>query len=117
MSSREKNIRALDGIRGVAIIFVMLHHFEPLIPASNATIYAAKLVFSFGWVGVDLFFALSGFLITGILSGHSQCKQLFRGVLCKASPEDFSTLLLGSDYRPNGGCARAPAAAKRSSRS
>ena len=67
MNSQSRNIRALDGIRGLAIILVMLHHFEPLIPSSNAAVNALKLVFSFGWVGVDLFFALSGFLITGIL--------------------------------------------------
>ncbi len=77
MSSRGKNIRALDGIRGLAIIFVMLHHFEPLIPASNSLINSAKLVFSFGWVGVDLFFALSGFLITGILLDTRNASNYF----------------------------------------
>jgi peptidoglycan/LPS O-acetylase OafA/YrhL len=65
--SSTRNIRALDGIRGVAIILVMLHHFERLIPPCNIAIKSIKLTFTFGWVGVDLFFALSGFLITGIL--------------------------------------------------
>ncbi len=47
---------ALDGLRGVAIILVIaLHNF-------NFNNY-----FFFGWLGVDLFFVLSGFLITGIL--------------------------------------------------
>lgn len=77
MNSRPHNIRALDGIRGLAIIVVMLHHFEPLIPASNSAVTAAKAVFSFGWMGVDLFFALSGFLITGILLETRAAKNYF----------------------------------------
>lgn len=42
----------LDGIRGLAIIMVFAHHVVNFTP---------------GWVGVDLFFVLSGYLITTIL--------------------------------------------------
>lgn len=52
-----KHMRALDGVRGVAIIMVMFFHLQ--IPG-----------FSLGWAGVPLFFCLSGFLITGILLEH-----------------------------------------------
>src|SRR6185369_11421808 len=46
----------LDGLRGVAILLVvLLHNFGFL------------NYFFFGWLGVDLFFVLSGFLITDIL--------------------------------------------------
>ena len=77
MNSQSHNIRSLDGIRGLAIILVMFHHFEPLIPPSNLLIKSVKHAFSFGWVGVDLFFALSGFLITGILLDTRQAKNYF----------------------------------------
>ena len=56
----------LDGLRGVAVAMVILHHswygarVGPL-----AT--SLEIVAKFGWAGVDLFFALSGFLITQIL--------------------------------------------------
>lgn len=50
--ARLKHIPALDGLRGVAIILVCFYHFWHLPMA---------------WAGVDLFFALSGFLITRIL--------------------------------------------------
>ncbi|MFW5700459.1 MAG: acyltransferase family protein [Cyclobacteriaceae bacterium] len=46
----------LDSIRGLAIILVLLFHCFPYIG-----------IFGLGWFGVDLFFVLSGFLITGIL--------------------------------------------------
>jgi peptidoglycan/LPS O-acetylase OafA/YrhL len=48
---------ALDGLRAVAISLVMLFHAE-IIPG--------------GWIGVDVFFVLSGYLITSILAGELQ---------------------------------------------
>lgn len=47
---------ALDGLRGVAILLVLFVHN-----------FGFMNYFFFGWLGVDLFFALSGFLITEIL--------------------------------------------------
>jgi peptidoglycan/LPS O-acetylase OafA/YrhL len=77
MSSRLSNIRALDGIRGLAIILVMLHHFEGRIPPSSIAIDSLMVVLRYGWVGVDLFFALSGFLITGILLDTRRATNYF----------------------------------------
>jgi peptidoglycan/LPS O-acetylase OafA/YrhL len=59
-------IPTLDGLRGVAIILVMLHHFTYYRPTAGIDEQIASVVFFF-WTGVDLFFVLSGFLITGIL--------------------------------------------------
>jgi peptidoglycan/LPS O-acetylase OafA/YrhL len=58
------HIPALDGIRGLAILLVMVSHF--LIPElfQDNTHYR---ILQLGWLGVDMFFVLSGFLITGIL--------------------------------------------------
>lgn len=65
-SLSRKHVAELDGLRGVAVLLVMLHHFVrdcgPLTGAARVL-----HVFDQGWMGVDLFFALSGFLITGIL--------------------------------------------------
>jgi peptidoglycan/LPS O-acetylase OafA/YrhL len=57
-----KHIPQLDGIRAVAIGAVLLTHLWGY-PAGHWLNGFAQA----GWVGVDLFFALSGFLITGIL--------------------------------------------------
>jgi peptidoglycan/LPS O-acetylase OafA/YrhL len=56
------HVAALDGLRGVAIVLVLLHQFDP---TRAATI--SELLLGVGWIGVQLFFVLSGFLITGIL--------------------------------------------------
>jgi peptidoglycan/LPS O-acetylase OafA/YrhL len=62
------HIPALDGIRGMAILVVLLHHSNYTEHADSLVLKAIQRFFASGWVGVDLFFVLSGFLITGILS-------------------------------------------------
>jgi peptidoglycan/LPS O-acetylase OafA/YrhL len=60
-------IPVLDAVRGLAIVFVLLVHFTPDYLMPNRPLeWAKKLMFA-GWTGVDLFFVLSGFLITDIL--------------------------------------------------
>jgi peptidoglycan/LPS O-acetylase OafA/YrhL len=55
-------IQELDGLRGVAILMVMVHRFWP-----RTGVGVAADVAGAGWIGVDLFFVISGFLIAGIL--------------------------------------------------
>ena len=57
----------LDGLRGIAIALVMLVHFGMRIQPDSAASEWVWALCRTGWCGVDLFFVLSGFLITGIL--------------------------------------------------
>jgi peptidoglycan/LPS O-acetylase OafA/YrhL len=63
----ERYIPALDGIRGIAILAVLLHHCRFLLNPGYRFQYLLVKLFELGWCGVVLFFVLSGFLITGIL--------------------------------------------------
>jgi peptidoglycan/LPS O-acetylase OafA/YrhL len=59
------HVPVLDGLRGVAVLMVILIHASSTwVPLAKADWIAAAFMRS-GWVGVDLFFVLSGFLITG----------------------------------------------------
>jgi len=55
-------IPELQGLRGIAVLAVVLYHSHPLF--EETWFYQASL---WGWAGVNLFFVLSGFLITSIL--------------------------------------------------
>jgi peptidoglycan/LPS O-acetylase OafA/YrhL len=56
----------LDGLRGLAILGILAFH-ERAVLATSGVEGAVRRVFDYGWLAVDLFFVLSGFLITGIL--------------------------------------------------
>jgi peptidoglycan/LPS O-acetylase OafA/YrhL len=59
----------LDGVRGVAILLVLFNHviIYSGLDKSNLIDRALRSMGLAAWLGVDLFFVLSGFLITGIL--------------------------------------------------
>jgi peptidoglycan/LPS O-acetylase OafA/YrhL len=62
-------LAVLDGLRGIAILSVMLYHFKlfGIEEWSGRWEHVYSQWAGIGWAGVDLFFVLSGFLITGIL--------------------------------------------------
>ncbi|WP_316810262.1 acyltransferase [Pedobacter heparinus] len=68
----KKKILALDGLRGFAVLLVVFFHCFGF----------TKLSY-FGWMGVDLFFVLSGFLITGILIDVKHKKDYYRNFFGK----------------------------------
>lgn len=62
-----RHIPALDGIRGLAILLVLVWHYLALDPPPGSALAYALVPLRLTYTGVDLFFVLSGFLIGGIL--------------------------------------------------
>jgi peptidoglycan/LPS O-acetylase OafA/YrhL len=71
------HVPALDGLRGIAVLTVVVLHFSFLHPHTAAELTFFRIT-SIGWMGVDLFFVLSGFLITGILIDARNKAHYFR---------------------------------------
>lgn len=74
------HLPALDGLRGLAVISVVWHNSALTGPGFGHGLGPELLgLFSnMGWLGVQLFFVLSGFLITGILLDGKGAPQQLR---------------------------------------
>src|ERR1700739_4608391 len=87
-----QKIPQLDAVRGIAILLVLIHN-----TASFPSLHLSA-VSSYGWMGVDLFFVLSGFLITGILLDAKQSDAHFRNFFARRClriwPLYYSLLIL-----------------------
>jgi len=87
------HLPALDGVRGLAILLVLFHHLWPY-EWSNPITSALTRVSHAGWIGVDLFFVLSGFLITGILIDSRGRERYFRTFIARRSLRIFPLYFL-----------------------
>ena len=89
LASSSKRIPELDGLRGLAILLVIIAHYFPLFTLAEDHVILRRVLrlFALGWSGVDLFFVLSGFLIGGILFES------------RGSPRYFKTIYLRRAYR------------------
>ena len=82
------HIPALDGLRGIAVLVVMAMHFSIVEPLGAAHGLYHRLS-GLGWTGVDLFFVLSGFLITGILYDAKGSRHYFRNFYARRTLRIF----------------------------
>lgn len=84
----QAHIPALDGLRGIAIILVMLFHLTYFRPGGRLDVAFLRLT-NYGWTGVDLFFVLSGFLITGILLEAKGAPNYFKNFYARRALRIF----------------------------
>ncbi len=73
-------IKPLDGVRGIAILLVLGHHTLEIMKA--------------GWIGVDVFFVLSGFLITSILIDRESSANRMRYFYVRRAKRILPLLIL-----------------------
>ena len=73
-------ILEIDGIRGLAICLVVAYHYihDATYPPEGTLGYYALVPMRLFWVGLDMFFVLSGFLIGGILVDNKESSNYFR---------------------------------------
>jgi peptidoglycan/LPS O-acetylase OafA/YrhL len=85
------HVHALDGVRGLAIALVLLYHgwMFKLVPDADALGTAIDSVRQVGWAGVDVFFVLSGYLITGILCDSKDRPDFWRSFWIRRSLRVF----------------------------
>ena len=84
--TQRKHLPALDGLRGVALLLVFLLH-TIMLPDVGYSLF--KKVIYFGHWGVDIFFCLSGFLITGILYAAKDDQHYFRNFYARRALRIF----------------------------
>lgn len=75
---RRQYYPALEGLRGIAVLMILIHHILQIDPARNSVHEFVRGGTMYLWSGVDLFFVLSGFLIFGILIDHAGTPAYFR---------------------------------------
>jgi len=103
-----RHIPALDGIRGLAIVLVLcVHLFVANRDTGSRVFDTISAILGSGYVGVNLFFVLSGFLITGILLDTVDAPAFFKTFYARRTLRIFPLyygvlLLLALLTRPMG---------------
>lgn len=95
-----RRIPELDGLRGLAVLLVLVYHYvaDQLVSPPGSPVALARKYLELAWSGVDLFFVLSGFLLGGILLDQRGSQRYFRAFYirraCRILPLYFVLLAL-----------------------
>jgi peptidoglycan/LPS O-acetylase OafA/YrhL len=99
-----RHIPGLDGLRALAILLVIPHNLDLLRPPVPLALYPVVTLMHAGWIGVQLFFVLSGFLITGNLLDTRGSENYFRAFFGRRAlrilPLYYAVLLLAFVFLP-----------------
>ncbi len=100
-----RHLTVLDGLRGLAVLFVLVFHiFQVEVEPADGLGRIAYKAMRVGQTGVDLFFVLSGFLITGILQDSKHAANYFRNFYGRRTlrifPLYYGTLIVATIIIP-----------------
>ncbi|MBU2061621.1 MAG: acyltransferase, partial [Bacteroidetes bacterium] len=107
MSDKTVHFKNLNGLRAIAAMMVLLHHWSYRFPQFQSNIYIGDLLINIGKSGVVLFFVLSGFLITYLLlfelkkCGKIDKKKFYMRRILRIWPLYFLIIFLGMFIIPN----------------
>lgn len=103
-----RHIPELDGIRGIAVLMVLFFHafsWKMELQHWTGVAHIVDRITSPGWLGVDLFFVLSGFLITSILLDQKGRPRYFLNFymrrMLRILPAYYGMLILIALYYPH----------------
>lgn len=88
LAAVRRHMPPLDALRGVAVLLVLAHNFN-VVDAHGGLSSAMEAAMNIGWVGVQLFFVLSGFLITGILLDTARAKNYYQAFFARRTLRIF----------------------------
>src|SRR3989344_8628341 len=92
---------SLDGLRFLAFLLVFLHHTTFYINPALAQNFLLIFFNKHGWIGVDIFFVLTGFLITLLMlderdkNGHFSIKNFLIRRALRIWPLYYLSILVG----------------------
>lgn len=101
-----KRLKYLDCLRATAVLLVMFHHSPKVAGVTPLWVHGLR---RFGWTGVDMFFVLSGFLVSGLLfreykkHGNVQLGRFLIRRGLKIYPAFYTFLLITTVIRVMGG--------------
>jgi peptidoglycan/LPS O-acetylase OafA/YrhL len=91
---RPTRFPGLDGLRGIAILAVIGHNLQLLQDPDTRLGKLVEWGLDRGWIGVQLFFVLSGFLITGILLDSQKAPNHFQSFFARRALRIFPLYFL-----------------------
>ena len=101
------HLPALDGMRGIGILAVMVTHFSRVTPTSHGVSARWRSALDLSAFALPMFFVLSGFLITGILLEARDKPHYFRNFYVRRAlrilPVYYGTLAVLFVFRPGWG--------------
>ena len=90
----KRRMLALDGLRGFAALWVVAFHVYLCNAPTSRLGYAVEIFCDRGWIGVQIFFVLSGYLITGILLDSANRSDYLSGFFFRRALRIFPVYYL-----------------------